>query len=258
MLFDSGVGGLSIYKKVKALLPNVNYIYIFDNYGFPYSEKTDSFIISRVVSIINQVTQHYQISLLVVACNTASIITLSTLRNTFTFPIIGVVPIMQAAVNLTNNGVIGLLATHATIRCSYIYELIAKFTNSCSVKILGSTFLVELAEAKLRGDYVSLKYIYDILRPWLKMSQPPDTIILGCTHFPLLRRELEFFFPRKTQFIDSGSIIANQIAWLVKNTKLKICYLTNNLVFCTNIDTMVVRLIPLFQQYNFIFSGTKY
>ncbi len=92
-------------------------------------------------------------------------------------------PAIKPAARLTANGVVGLLATRATVKRPYTHELIARFANECQIAMLGSAELVELAEAKLHGDSVSLEELRRILRPWLRMPEPPDTVVLGCTHF---------------------------------------------------------------------------
>ena len=126
----------------------------------------------------------------IIACNTASTITLPALRERFSCPIVGVVPAIKPAAKLTRNGVVGLLATRATVQRSYTHDLIAHFAKDCSIKMLGSAELVELAEAKLHGEEIDHAALKKILRPWLSMAEPPDTVVLGCTHFPLLREEL--------------------------------------------------------------------
>ncbi len=118
-------------------------------------------------------------------------------------------PAIKPAARLTANGVVGLLATRATVKRPYTHELIARFANECQIAMLGSAELVELAEAKLHGDSVSLEELRRILRPWLRMPEPPDTVVLGCTHFPLLRDELLQVLPEGTRLVDSGAAIAS-------------------------------------------------
>lgn len=251
LVFDSGVGGLSVYDEVRQLLPDLHYLYAFDNAGFPYGEKTETFIIERVVAIVEAITQRYPLSLVIIACNTASTISLPALRERFAFPVVGVVPAIKPAARLTRNGVVGLLATRATVRRPYTHELVQQFATSCKIEMLGSAELVELAEAKLHGDEVSLDEVRHIVQPWLRMSEPPDTVVLGCTHFPLLREELKQVLPEGTRLIDSGAAIARRTAWLLEHEAPVVRSSQENAAFCTQMDSEAVQLSPVLQRYGF-------
>lgn len=216
VMFDSGIGGIYIYKKIKKIFPYINYIYIFDNAAFPYSEKKEKFIINRVLKIINRINHLKMISLLIIACNTAGTIVLPYLRKKFLFPVIGVVPEIKSAVNITSNKIIGLLATHGTIARLYTKRLIEKFKDTCTINMIGSTELVELVEKKILGIYISIQKIKNIIEPWLSMKNYPDTIILGCTHFLFLKKELKKFFSKKIVFVDSSHSILNYLHHFVK------------------------------------------
>ena len=157
LVFDSGVGGLSVYNEIRQLLPNLHYIYAFDNVAFPYGEKSEEFIVERVVEIVTAVQQRYSLALAVIACNTASTVSLPALREKFAFPVVGVVPAIKPAARLTANGIVGLLATRGTVKRPYTRELIDRFANECRIEMLGSAELVELAEAKLHGEPVPLE-----------------------------------------------------------------------------------------------------
>lgn len=204
LVFDSGVGGLSVYDEIRQLLPDLHYLYVFDNVAFPYGEKSEAFIVERVLDIVTAAASRYPLALVVIACNTASTVSLPALRERFTFPVVGVVPAIKPAARLTRNGVVGLLATRATVKRPYTHELVARFASECRIEMLGSAELVELAEEKLQGKDVSLDTVRHILQPWLKMNEPPDTIVLGCTHFPLLTDELQQVLPSGTRLVDSG------------------------------------------------------
>jgi len=251
LVFDSGVGGLSVYDEVRQLLPDLHYLYAFDNAGFPYGEKTETFIVERVVAIVDAITRRHPISLVIIACNTASTVTLPALRERFAFPVVGVVPAIKPAARLTRNGVVGLLATRATVRRSYTHELVSQFAKTCKIEMLGSAELVELAEAKLHGKEVSIDEIRRIVQPWLRMAEPPDTVVLGCTHFPLLRDELQQILPEGTRLIDSGAAIARRTAWLLENEAPEVRSSLQNVAFCTELDGEAVQLSPVLQRYGF-------
>ncbi|RLM26654.1 glutamate racemase [Brenneria alni] len=252
LVFDSGVGGLSVYDEIRQLLPDLHYIYAFDNEAFPYGEKPQQFIIERVVEIVTAIQQRHQLALVVIACNTASTISLPALRERFNFPVVGVVPAVKPAAKLTRNGVVGLLATRATVQRPYTHELIARFANDCRILSLGSSELVELAEAKLQGETIAIEDLQKILRPWLRLPEPPDTVVLGCTHFPLLARELHLALPEGTRLVDSGAAIARRTAWLVANFERAPVSTEKNLVYCLTITPKVAMLWPVLQRYGFL------
>lgn len=251
LVFDSGVGGLSVYDEVRQLLPDLHYLYAFDNAGFPYGEKSETFIVDRVVAIVEAITRSYPLSLVIIACNTASTVSLPALRERFAFPVVGVVPAIKPAARLTRNGVVGLLATRATVRRPYTHELVSQFAGSCKIEMLGSAELVELAEAKLHGAEVALDKVRRIVQPWLRMAEPPDTVVLGCTHFPLLREELQQVLPEGTRLIDSGAAIARRTAWLLEHEAPEVHSSQQNVAFCTELDGEAVQLSPVLQRYGF-------
>ncbi|MFC3393589.1 glutamate racemase [Brenneria rubrifaciens] len=251
LVFDSGVGGLSVYDEIRQLLPDLHYIYAFDNEAFPYGEKPRQFIVERVVEIVTAIQQRHQLALVVIACNTASTISLPALRERFTFPVVGVVPAVKPAAKLTRNGIVGLLATRATVQRPYTHELIARFAHDCQILSLGSSELVELAEAKLQGETISIADLQNLLRPWLRLPEPPDTVVLGCTHFPLLAEELQMALPDGTRLVDSGSAIARRTAWLVANLRRPALSTEKNLVYCLAITPKVATLWPVLQRYGF-------
>lgn len=251
LVFDSGVGGLSVYDEIRKLLPDLHYLYAFDNVAFPYGEKSEAFIVERVVAIVEAVTRRYPLALVVIACNSASTVTLPALRERFAFPVVGVVPAIKPAARLTRNGVVGLLATRGTVKRPYTHELVARFGSECKTEMLGSAELVELAEAKLHGQPVSIDDMKRILQPWLRMQEPPDTVVLGCTHFPLISEELQQVLPEGTRLIDSGAAIARRTVWLLENESPDAFSPDENMAFCMDITEQAVQLMPVLQRYGF-------
>ena len=251
LVFDSGVGGLSVYDEIRQLLPDLHYIYAFDNVAFPYGEKTEEFIVERVVEIVTAVQQCYPLAIAIIACNTASTVSLPALREKFAFPVVGVVPAIKPAARLTANGIVGLLATRATVRRPYTHELIARFANECQIEMLGSAELVELAEAKLHGHPVSSDELRRILKPWLRMPEPPDTVVLGCTHFPLLQEELLSVLPDGTRLVDSGAAIARRTAWLLEHEAPDAKSADENVAYCMAFTPETAQLLPVLQRYGF-------
>ena len=251
LVFDSGVGGLSVYNEIRQLLPNLHYIYVFDNVAFPYGEKSEEFIVDRVLSIVATVQQQSPLALAVIACNTASTVSLPALREKFGFPVVGVVPAIKPAARMTANGVVGLLATRGTVKRLYTHELVARFAAECKIEMLGSAELVELAEAKLHGAPVPLDELRRILRPWLRMAEPPDTVVLGCTHFPLLQEELLEVLPPGTRLIDSGAAIARRTVWLLEHEAPNAVSTDESIAYCLALTPETAQLIPVLQRYGF-------
>ncbi|MCY9827730.1 glutamate racemase [Vibrio chagasii] len=207
LVFDSGVGGLSVYKEISQLLPNHNYIYVFDNEAYPYGELDQQVLIRRVQSIVASFVASHAIDIVVIACNTASTIVLPTLRANNLIPIVGVVPAIKPASLLANKAV-GLIATPATITREYTHELIKNFSINKRVELLGSTRLVDMAEDKLRGEAINLEELKQILQP---MINTIDVAVLGCTHFPLIKSEIQQVLGESVALVDSGKAIAKRV-----------------------------------------------
>lgn len=181
LVFDSGVGGLSVYDEIRHLLPDLHYIYAFDNVAFPYGEKAKRLLLSEWWQLSPRCKNVIPLRWLW-SRNTASTVSLPALRESSTSRLLVSCRRLNL-LRLTANGIVGLLATRGTVKRSYTHELIARFANECQIEMLGSAEMVELAEAKLHGEDVSLDALKRILRPWLRMKEPPDTVVLGCTHF---------------------------------------------------------------------------
>lgn len=214
LIFDSGVGGLSVFDEIQAVLPQVDYYYLFDNAAYPYGELEQAVLINRATKLIKYFVEWHQIDLVVIACNTASTILLPTLREVLSIPVVGVVPAIKPASHLANKA-IGLIATPATVTRPYIKDLIRDFAKNKSVELLGSTRLVEMAENKLRSETVDLKELNDILAP---LKGKIDVAVLGCTHFPLLKEEISIVLGSAVILVDSGEAIARRVKQVLKFT----------------------------------------
>lgn len=215
LVFDSGVGGLSILSEIKRMLPNENYYYLFDNARLPYGELAEQQLISGCIDIIANAVKQVCADIIVVACNSASTLILPALRANHSIPIVGVVPAIKPAASISKNKHIGLLATPGTVNRSYTHALIRKFASDCEVKCFGSSELVLIAEAKMAQEYVDQPLLEQILLP-IKQSQV-DTLVLGCTHFPILREELEAYLGEHVTLLDSATAIAARVKALLQH-----------------------------------------
>jgi glutamate racemase len=209
LVFDSGVGGLTILEAIAEALPGAPLVYACDNAAFPYGPKPEDELVDRVHDVLDALVRDFAPRLMVVACNTASTVALPRLRSHYTLPIVGVVPAIKPAARLSKNRVIGLLATPGTVRRPYTDQLIAEFAADCTVVRVGSSELVLAAEQKLRGHAIDAAPLRSLLAPILEAGA--DTVVLGCTHFPLLRAELELAAARALNWVDSGEAIARRV-----------------------------------------------
>lgn len=218
LLFDSGVGGLSVLRKVRAVLPEAPVIYVADNAGLPYGAKTEAQIAARVSGLLGRLTERLAPRLVCIACNTASTIALASVREVLEVPIVGTVPAIKPAAALTRTGVIGLLGTEATIRQAYVDRLEAEFAADKHLLRHGAPELVAAAEAKLRGERVD-PAVYARAAAALRAmpgGDRIDTVVLACTHFPLVEDELREAFGPEVRFVDGSDGIARRIAHLTQ------------------------------------------
>ncbi len=218
LFFDSGVGGLSVLKPTRRLIPHAPIIYAADSAGFPYGRRSEEEIASRVPALLGRLVERFHPRLAVIACNTASTIALEHVRSALDLPVVGTVPAIKPAAEISKSRVIGVLGTQATVRQPYVENLAAKFASDCTIIRYGSPELVELAEAKLAGDLVSIEAVKSAAQELFnqKGGDRIDTIVLACTHFPLLEDELRAAYPEVT-FVDGGPGIARRIASLTKD-----------------------------------------
>jgi glutamate racemase len=218
IIFDSGVGGLSVLAEVRKALPGAPIVYAADSAGFPYGTKSAAEVAARVPALLGRLAERYHPSLIVIACNTASTIALDAVRAALALPVVGTVPAIKPAALLSKTRAIGVLGTDATIVQPYVDRLAAAFAADCTVIRHGSAELVELAEARLRGEPIGPEAPARALDGLLSRpgGEAVDTIVLACTHFPLLQSELAAAAPRPLAFVDGNAGIARRTAFLAK------------------------------------------
>lgn len=195
-------------------LPDCHYVYACDNAAFPYGTKDEATLVERVDQVLHALIRQEAPDIVVVACNTASTLALPRIRAHFSDPVVGVVPAIKPAAALSKTRVFGLLGTPGTVQRSYTQQLIDEFAGDCQIVRVGSSELVQLAEAALRGQPPPPARLNDILAPFFA-NPLLDCIVLACTHFPLLKQELTAACPRPIVWIDSGEAIARRVASLL-------------------------------------------
>ena len=215
LFFDSGVGGLSVLRPTLKLLPNAPIVYAADSAGFPYGTRSEVDIASRVPALLGRLVERFHPRLAVIACNTASTIALDHVRAALDLPVVGTVPAIKPAAEISKTRVIGVLGTEATVRQPYVDDLAAQFAADCTIVRHGSPELVELAEAKLAGDDIVVEAVRDAVQPMFDADGGIDTVVLACTHFPLLEDELRTAFPA-INYVHGGDGIARRIAHLTR------------------------------------------
>ncbi|WBO23526.1 glutamate racemase [Sphingomonas abietis] len=243
LVFDSGVGGLSVLDALRRRLPMAPIVYVADSGGFPYGTKTEIEIAARVPALLGRLVERYRPRLVVIACNTASTIALATVRSALDLPIVGTVPAIKPAALASVTRAIGVLGTNATVRQPYVDRLAAEFAADCLVVRHGSARLVELAEAALRGDPGELadyRAVMDGL-----FGQPGgdriDTVALACTHFPLVADRLAAASPHPVRFVDGAAGIARRVAHLTDGQPWPDSRPEGVAVFTSDVDVATLR-----------------
>lgn len=218
LIFDSGVGGLSVAGAIRALLPTAPLVYAADSAGFPYGTKPPELIAARVPTLLGRLAERYDPALIVIACNTASTIALDGVRAALDLPVVGTVPAIKPAAALSKTRAIAVLGTDATVVQPYVDNLAAQFASDCLVIRHGSAELVDLAEAKLRGEDIASDRYAAIIAAMLARpgGERVDTVVLACTHFPLVQDELAAAAPRPLMFVDGKEGIARRVAYLTR------------------------------------------
>ncbi|HRP10188.1 MAG TPA: glutamate racemase [Terricaulis sp.] len=214
MVFDSGVGGLSVFDALIVSGAALELDYVADNAWLPYGLKSDADLRARVPALLAALAEQWAPDAIVVACNTASTIALDAVRAAVFQPVIGVVPPIKPAAAQSQTGVIGLLATPATVRRAYTDDLIAQFAADKTVLRFGSSALVAEAERRLRGETPDAASIAEAIDGLFGApgGREIDVVALACTHFPLLARDLAAAAPRACVWLDSGAAIARRVS----------------------------------------------
>lgn len=214
LIFDSGVGGLSIAQCIRQAVPSARLIYLADNACFPYGDQPEAVVTERCLGLITDTLSHYPADLIVVACNTASTVVLPRLRAGTHLPVVGVVPAIKPAAAVSGNRRIGVLATPATIRRPYLEQLIKEFASDCRLERIGHPELVRWIEGWVAGRPLPVDQLQAALAPF--REQQVDTVVLGCTHYPLIRDQLQQLAPGVKFWIDSGEAIARRTDHLLR------------------------------------------
>lgn len=214
LVFDSGLGGLTVLAEVMRLRPDAHCLYVADDAGFPYGRLTETALVARVGAVIADLVEAFTPDAIVIACNTASTLVLPHLRAAFrTIPFIGTVPAIKPAAARSQSKMISVLATPGTVARDYTRDLVRTYAADCQVNLVGSTKLAALAEDFMKGghptDAMIAREISDCFI--VDRARRTDCIVLACTHYPLLLEQFERLAPWPVAWIDPAEAIARRL-----------------------------------------------
>jgi glutamate racemase len=217
LVFDSGVGGLTVFREIARARPDARLVYAADDALFPYGKVPEDQLITRVVALMGELIEAHRPDLVVIACNTASVQVLPALRKHFALPFVGTVPAIKPACAASQSKLVSVLGTEATVAREYTHALVRNFGQGCDLTLVGSARLAALAEAALAGEPVDDEAIRAEIEPCFVANgaERTDTIVLACTHFPLLLDRFERLAPWPVRWIDPAPAIARRVVELV-------------------------------------------
>jgi glutamate racemase len=216
LVFDSGIGGITVFRELAKVRPDARYIYVADDAFFPYADHGEAELVIRVGDLMAELIVNHRPGIVVIACNTASTLVLPHLRARFAVPFVGTVPAIKPACASTRSKRVTVLGTQATVGREYTRGLIRDFANGSEVALVGSSRLAGFAEAELGGCPVADHLIADEIAPCFLHDggRRTDTIVLACTHYPLLLERFEQLAPWPVTFIDPAPAIARRVVEL--------------------------------------------
>jgi glutamate racemase len=215
LVFDSGLGGLTVFAQIKTLLPAADYLYAADDAGFPYGALPEAALVARVLDVMQGLIGRHRPDVVVIACNTASTLVLPPLRARWpNMPFVGTVPAIKPAALASHSRMISVLATPGTARREYTQDLVRIFAGDCAVTLVGAAALAGLCEDVLRnGRVVEAAVAAEIAPAFVSDgARRTDVVVLACTHYPLLSETLRRVAPWPVTYIDSAAAIARRVA----------------------------------------------
>ncbi|MEL6751144.1 MAG: glutamate racemase [Pseudomonadota bacterium] len=210
LVFDSGVGGLSVLREARVLMPDHRFVYVADDAAFPYGNWEEQALLERMIGLFRQLVAQHQPEMIIVACNTASTLILGPLREHFDFPIVGTVPAIKPAAEKTASGQISVLATPATVQRDYTRSLISEFAATVNVRLVGAPNLAEQAERFMTtGSADSDIVAADIEECFVdRYGARTDVVVLACTHYPFLTNVFRRLAPWPVDWLNPAEAIA--------------------------------------------------
>jgi len=213
LMFDSGIGGLTVLREARVLMPDRRFIYVADDAGFPYGNWEEQALSKHVIALFDRLLAEHDPEIAVIACNTASTLVLEPLRQAFPqIPFVGTVPAIKPAAERTRSGLVSVLATPGTVKRQYTRDLIEKWASRCDVRLVGSDRLATLAENYMRDGFVDEESVRAEIAPCFVEidGRRTDIVVLACTHYPFLANRMRKTAPWPVDWIDPAEAIARQ------------------------------------------------
>jgi glutamate racemase len=217
LVFDSGLGGLTVHREIAAARPDARFVYVADDAFFPYGAHSEAALVERIVALMATLIDKHHPALVVIACNTASTLVLPDLRARFAVPFVGTVPAIKPACAASASKRVSVLGTEATVTREYTRTLIRDFGNGAEVTLVGSARLAGYAEAELNDAPAADTAIAAEIAPCFidGDGRRTDTVVLACTHYPLLLGRFERLAPWPVSFLDPAPAIARRVVDLI-------------------------------------------
>ncbi len=221
LLFDSGMGGLTVASAVAAEMPDADLVYAADTAAFPYGAWGEADLTQRIIRVLTELIERVLPDVVVIACNTASTVAMIPVRRAFALPFVGTVPAIKPAAALTKSRIVGVLATPGTVSRDYTHSLVKTYAGDCKVILHGAPKLAELAERYLRGEAVDDGALLAEIIPVFvdEGGRRTDVVVLGCTHYPLLIGDMRRVAPWGVEYVDPSPAIARRVAFVVEEMR---------------------------------------
>jgi glutamate racemase len=219
LMFDSGIGGLTVLREARVLMPERRFVYVADTAAFPYGAWEEPALRAHILKLFGELLERYDPEISVIACNTASTLVIDELRVAYPgHPFVGTVPAIKPAAERTRTGLVSVLATPGTVKRQYTRDLIRQWASKCHVRLVGSERLAGLAEAYVRHGFVDEEAVRAEIAPCFMESKGArtDIVVLACTHYPFLVNRMRKTAPWPVDWIDPAEAIARRALSLLK------------------------------------------
>ena len=219
LVFDSGIGGLTVMREARVLMPDHQFVYVADDAAFPYGDWDEAGLVANMMDVFDNLVRVHNPDLIIVACNTASTIILPHLREKYDIPIVGTVPAIKPAAEQTVSGQVSVLATPGTVQRDYTRDLISEFASTVNVRLVGAECLAEQAEKFMLTGSVDEDVVKkDIADCFVdRLGARTDIVVLGCTHYPFLTNIFRRMAPWPVDWLNPAEAIARHAKTLVQS-----------------------------------------
>lgn len=222
LMFDSGIGGLTVLREARVLMPERRFVYVADDAAFPYGAWEEPALKARILDLFGGLLERFDPEISVIPCNTASTLVIDALRDAFPgHPFVGTVPAIKPAAERTRSGLVSVLATPGTVKRQYTRDLITQWAMKCHVRLVGSDRLAQMAETYMRDGFVDEQAVKDEIAPCFieQDGHRTDIVVLACTHYPFLVNRMRKTAPWPVDWIDPAEAIARRALSLLNGSR---------------------------------------